>query len=199
MLPSNVSEWESSDKPTGRQPRRRGRSHGRAVLGIFIGLVLLVGLAGLFVGRLASNRSTPTTANTGAAADASTQQAIKDVIQRTDQAQVEAVSNGDPNVMRATATDDFYQRQVQTNQDLANFGVSQIELLNMEWGPITVDGDTATATVYETWRTTFDDGTTDQSRDRNVYTLVRENGAWKVKADDHPDAQAQPNSPPAAP
>jgi hypothetical protein len=70
--------------------------------------------------------------------------------------------------------------------------VTEVNLLNMEWGPIAVDGDVATATVWETWSTTFDDGSTDQSRDRNVYTLVRDQGTWKVRADEHPDAQAAP-------
>ena len=32
-------------------------------------------------------------------------------------------------------------------------GVTAIHLVNIEWGPITVDGNTATATTYETWST----------------------------------------------
>jgi len=50
-----------------------------------------------------------------------------------------------------------------------------------------VNGDTATATAFETWATTYSDGTTEQSRDRNVYTLVQQNGSWVISADDHPD------------
>ncbi len=92
--------------------------------------------------------------------------------------------------MVPTATADFYQQQVAINQDLVNNGVTEVKLLNLEWGQISVAGNTASATVYETWSTTFDDGTTEQARDRNVYTLVQENGAWKVQADDHPDQQA---------
>ena len=82
----------------------------------------------------------------------------------------------------------FYQEEVQNNQDLVAGGVTEVKLIKLEWGDITSDGATATATVYETWSTTFKDGTTEQARDRNVYTLVQDNGAWKVQADVHPDA-----------
>jgi hypothetical protein len=104
--------------------------------------------------------------------------------------------------MQPTATPEFYQEQVATNQDLMDNGVSDIKLVNIEWGPVEVNGNTATATDWETWSTTFEDGTTEQSRDRNVYTLVLDNGSWKVQADDHPDqpaAGATPGAPPAAP
>jgi hypothetical protein len=50
-------------------------------------------------------------------------------------------------------------------------------------------------TVYETWSTTFQDGTTQQARDRNIYTLVQDNGTWKVQTDDHPDQPAAPTGP----
>jgi hypothetical protein len=100
--------------------------------------------------------------------------------------------------MAATATAEFYQQQVANNQDLVANGVTEIKLVNLEWGPITVNGNTASATVWETWSTTFDDGTTEQARDRNVYTLVLDNGTWKVQADDHPD-QGVPSTPGPAP
>jgi hypothetical protein len=131
-------------------------------------------------------------------ADAATQQAIQQVIQQVDQAQIEAIKTNNPQVMAPTATQEFYQEQVNNNQDLVSNGVTDIKLLNLEWGEITVSGDNATATVWETWSTTFDDGTTEQARDRNVYTLVKDSGAWKVQADDHPDQQ-QAGSPTPGP
>ncbi|GAC1329058.1 MAG: hypothetical protein NVSMB2_28210 [Chloroflexota bacterium] len=94
--------------------------------------------------------------------------------------------------MADTSTADFYQQQVQTNQDLKNNGVSAIKLVGIEWGPVTVSGATATATAWETWSTTYSDGTTEQSRDRNEYTLVQDNGTWKVSADSHPDDPYSP-------
>ena len=69
-----------------------------------------------------------------------------------------------------------------------------IKLVKLEWGAVAVDGSTATATTYETWTTTLADGSTEQSRDRNDYSLVLESGAWKIKADAHPDeATGQPS------
>src|SRR6266567_3144873 len=89
--------------------------------------------------------------------------------------------------MQDSSTSDFYQSQVATNLDLRNNGVTDIKLVNIEWGGVTVNGTSASATAWETWTTTYSDGTTEQSRDRNVYTLVQQNGSWVISADDHPD------------
>ena len=88
--------------------------------------------------------------------------------------------------MADTSTPDFYQQQVATNQDLVSNGVSAIKLVNIEWGPVSVNGATATATAWETWTTTYTDGTTEQSRDRNEYRLSKQNGGWKIDGDIHP-------------
>lgn len=208
MLPSNASEWESTKPPS--------KKNGRPGAGLFFTLgllVVLIAIIGFAVTRLptgtlsrpaqssaAGQSSAPTAAAaTGNAvpADAATQQLIQDVIQKLDEAQAQAIATNDPKVMAATATPEFYKLQVATNQDLVDNGVTEVKLLNLEWGPITVVGTTATATVYETWSTTFDDGTTEQARDRNVYTLVQDGGTWRVQADDHPDQRAA--SSPATP
>ncbi len=195
MLPSNTSEFELKDP----QLKKRG-GPGAGLFFTLALLVLLIGVIAFAVTRLPTgtlSRPAPAAAKptalvvaNGVTADAATQQAIQDVIRRLDEAQAQAIATNDPNVMAPTATADFYQQQVLINQDLVNNGVTEVKLLNLEWGQISVAGDSATATVYETWSTTFDDGTTEQARDRNVYTLVQENGAWKVQADDHPDQQA---------
>jgi hypothetical protein len=211
-LPSNVSDFQSAKPP----PKERG-----PIGAIVVTVILALGLIAIIVfavTRLSSGAlsrpSTSTvpaaqataaqvqaTAAAGAPADATTQQAIQQTIQKVNDAQVQAIETNNPDVMSATATQEFYQEQVSTNQDLVDNGVSDIKLVNIEWGPITVNGNTASATDYETWSTTFQDGTTEQSRDRNVYTLINDNGTWKVQADDHPDQQASSNSnpPPAAP
>jgi hypothetical protein len=123
-------------------------------------------------------------------ADQGASTAIQQVIQRSNDEQVQAIAARDPSLMADTLTSDHYQELVQINQDLLNSGVASINLVKLEWGAVVVNGSTATATTYETWTTTLSDGTTDQSRDRNDYSLVLENGAWKIKSDDHPD-QAQ--------
>ena len=195
MLPSNTSDFELKDPQA-----KRGGGPGAGLFFTIGLLVLLIAVIAFAVTRLptgtlsrpvpAAAAPTAVTVDNGVTADAATQQAIQDVIRKLDEAQAQAIATNDPNVMVATATADFYQQQVAINQDLVNNGVTEVKLLNLEWGQISVADNTATATVYETWSTTFDDGTTEQARDRNVYTLVQENGAWKVQADDHPDQQA---------
>jgi hypothetical protein len=212
MLPSNVSDFERV-KP----PRKKERPPiGGLIVTIILALVL-VGIIVVAVTRLSNGALTRPGASatqvaapaaqqqptvTGTAADAATQQAIQQVIQQVDNAQIQAIESKNPQVMQPTATPEFYQEQVTTNQDLVDNGVTDIKLVNIEWGPVTVNGNTASATDWETWSTTFEDGTTEQSRDRNVYTLVLDNGSWKVQADDHPDqpaAAGTPSAPPAAP
>lgn len=120
-------------------------------------------------------------------ADQDVSAAVQQAIQRSNDEQVQAISSRDSSVMADTVTSDHYQELVRVNQDLLDSGVTRISLVKLEWGAIAVDGTTATATTYETWRTTLSDGTTMQSRDRNDYTLVRDNGDWKIKSDVHPD------------
>jgi hypothetical protein len=93
-------------------------------------------------------------------------------------------------------TGDHYAELVQINQDLLDNGVVSIGLVRLDWGAVAVDGSTATATTYETWTSTFSDGTTNRSRDQNDYTLVLDNGAWKIKADVHPDQPPTASIPP---
>jgi hypothetical protein len=131
------------------------------------------------------------TAPSGPTATPADTQAIQQAIQRGDDAQVQALANKDPSPMQDIGTPDYYQEMVANNQDLADGGVVSIKLDRIEWGAIVVNGDSATAQCYETWTTTFDDGSVDQSRDLNVYTLVRQNGAWKIQADDHPNSPGQ--------
>jgi hypothetical protein len=204
MLPSNAADFEVVEQ---QQRKKPGRRIGGLVVMLGL-LVILIGVVAIAVTRLpvgslarpgtaaAPAQAPPRAAAAPAAAapagtpaDAPTQAAIQDVIQKLDNAQAQAVASNDPKVMADTATPEFYQEQVATNQDLVANGVTEIKLVNMEWGAVTVNGNTANATVFETWSTTFDDGTTEQARDRNVYTLVLDNGTWKVQADDHPDQQ----------
>ncbi len=211
-LPSNVPDFETAKPPGKARPPIGG------IVVTVILAVALIAIIGVAITRLSSGSlgrptaaAAPTraaaaaqtaspaqaTAAAGSPADAATAQAIQQVIQQVDQAQVQAIANNDPSGMSATATSEFYQEQVATNQDLVDNGVTDIQLLNVEWGPITVNGDTASAMNYETWTTTFSDGTTEQSRDRNVYTLVRDNGTWKVQSDEHPDQSLTPTGGPS--
>jgi hypothetical protein len=124
--------------------------------------------------------------------DDATVAAIKDAITKANHAQADALAKGDPTLMRATATDAYYQELVQINRDLANAGVTAIELTNLEWSDVTVDGTTAHAVAVETWRSTYSDGSTDERSDRNEYTLVQQNGVWRIQSDVQPDSLVVP-------
>jgi hypothetical protein len=90
--------------------------------------------------------------------------------------------------MQDTSTTTYYRQLAQENQAMLDSGVTGIRLVSTEWGQITVNGNTARATTFETWETKSADGTVQQNRDRNEYRLMQQNGAWKIQADDHPDS-----------
>src|SRR2546423_1447421 len=131
----------------------------------------------------ARTNTSSTSTDTAAAA------AVKDVITRANQAQAQAYARNDPTLMRATATDSYYQELVQTNQGIQSSGAQSIELVSLDWVDVTVSGTTAKATTNETWRTTYTDGSVAASTDRNDYTLVLQAGAWKISADVQPTTQ----------
>jgi hypothetical protein len=213
MLPSNASDWDTSSPS-----RKQG---GPRWVGLVVMLGLLIVLAGVIyvaVTRLPTTLSRPpgaasSSSSTGAngpagpaatavvtpapgvPADAATQAALQQVVQNLDDAQSQAIATQDPNVMAATATPDFYAEEVAANQELVDSGVTDIKMVKAEFSQATVDGTTATITVYETWTTSFKDGTTEQARDRNIYTLIQDNGTWKVQTDDHPDEPPAPGTP----
>ncbi len=112
--------------------------------------------------------------------------AVKAVIQKANDEQVKALATGDPTIMQDTTTAQHYGELLKINADLTGAGITAIKLVKLEWGPVDVSGSTAHAVTYETWRSTFPNGTVDQSRDENDYTLVLQGNTWLVSADDHP-------------
>ena len=122
----------------------------------------------------------PTTAPTDsptatAAADTGAIEAIKAVVQRANDEQVQALAAGDPTLMRDTATAAYYQQSVQTLNGLASSGISAIALRKLEWGDITLASPTsAQGKTSETWRTSLSDKGVLEETDPNVYPLVRE-------------------------
>src|SRR6266508_2474298 len=156
---------------------------------------LLIGLAIVLVscaspsdlGRLFQQQ--PVARPAAVTADATTD-AVKQAIERANEAQQKAFATGDVSVMRDTATAEYYDELTQINSDLARGGVVGFSLVRIEWGDVTISGTTAAATAYETWRTSYSDGSQDQRTDRNDYTLVLESGAWKIQSDVQPSAQS---------
>jgi hypothetical protein len=130
----------------------------------------------------------PVTSNVSAA----TEQAIKAVIQRGNEEEVQAFAQHDPTLMRDTSTPDYYSQLAQSYNDMASSGVASIELIKLDWGSIKLLGSNgAQAITYETWGTTLSDGSTLQETDTNVYTLTLQSGTWLVQADEHPDGRQQ--------
>ncbi len=132
--------------------------------------------------------ATPTSGSQATSSDP-TVAAIQAVIQKADQEQQDAFTKNDPTLMQDTATTAYYNQLVQINSQMANSGVTAIKLIKIEWGQTSLTNQTtAQATTFETWQTSYNDGSTDQSRELNVYTLVQQQGAWKIQADDHPNS-----------
>jgi len=135
------------------------------------------------------DRAAPAVQTNTSSSDTAAVAAVKDVVQRANEAQVQAYARNDPTLMRATATTSYYQELVQTNQGLQSSGAQSIALTKLEWVDVTVSGTTANAVTNETWRTTYTDGSVADSTDRNEYTLVLQAGAWKISADIQPTTQ----------
>ena len=112
--------------------------------------------------------------------------ALEAVIQLGNAEQVQAIAARDPSAMADSATAAHLQGLQQTNQDLLNAGVTSIALDTLEWGPIKINGANATVTTYETWTTVNSDSSTQESRDENDYTLVQQDGIWKIASDTNP-------------
>jgi len=141
--------------------------------------------------RIPSNSEQTPSPSDAQDTDATTEAAVKLVIQRANLEQEQAIAAKDPKLMRDSATDRYYQEMVDINQSLLDAGVTRIRMVSIEWGTVTVSGDSASATTFETWSTTYSDGRNDRSRDRNLYRLVLREGSWKIDSDEHPEQREQ--------
>ena len=117
--------------------------------------------------------------------------AIKQVVQRANQEQEQALAQNDPTVMQDTATQTYYDQLLQEMRSLQEGNVTSIHLENLEWGPISLDSaHVAHATTTETWTTSFGSGSSLQQTDVNIYTLVFDSGAWKIQSDQYPGSRS---------
>ncbi len=174
-----------------RVPAPAKRVSRSAAIAVVLALALVT-LGAVDVSRLIGHVSLPVPQLVSAATDQTQQEAVKQTVQRSNEAQATAFNSGDPSAMRAHATDSFYQQLLQTNRSLASAGVTRIELVTIDWGEIGVDGASAKATTFETWRLTYQDGSRDETTARNDYVLVSQGGAWKVDSDEQPSVALQP-------
>jgi hypothetical protein len=66
-------------------------------------------------------------------------------------------------------------------------GLAAVDLVELEWGTITVRGNEATAYTVETWAMRGIDGSGGElPPEINLYRLVLQPDGWKVDANDHP-------------
>jgi len=185
------------------KPRRRNDGLALLLIGALVGGLVGIGGARAITPQLFPNGvggAAATTPPSTTATDPAAQAAIKDVLQRANQAQADAFARNDPTLMRATSTDNHYAEMTQINSDLAAGGISKIELMSISFGDISINGTTATATTTETWRSTYSDHTVSQSTDQNDYVLLLQNGTWKIESNTQPGntgvtAPTQPQSP----
>jgi hypothetical protein len=122
------------------------------------------------------------TATTWSQSDPETS-AVQAVITGNQQNRVQAVVTGDPSKMSSTATASYYRQMVQVSELLASFGVTSLAPTQLTWGPISVDGNTATVTTAETWHYAFKNGDAAETVATHVYTLVQQGGVWLIGAD----------------
>ncbi|TME93721.1 MAG: hypothetical protein E6I40_09470 [Chloroflexi bacterium] len=189
-VPDTTPPDQTAPIPPAPAPATTAGVSRAAVLVVVIALLVgalaggaLANATGLRVLPAAIGRAVAPAARTGDA-DA----AIIETVRRANDAQVQAFSSGDPSAMRATATVQHYDEMVRINDDLRNSGVTSIQLVSVRFGAVTVNGSNAQVATTETWRATLADGTTDESTDRNDYTLVLQNGTWLVDNDVQPDS-----------
>jgi hypothetical protein len=176
------------------------RQSGGVPAGRLVALGLLAFILAAFSGRLDLSallttarsyvdQAAPAARTNTSSTDTAAVAAVKDVVTRANRAQAQAYARNDPTLMRATATDSYYQELVQTNQGIQSSGAQSIELVSLDWVDVTISGATAKASTTETWRTTYTDGSVAESTDRNDYTLVLQAGVWKISADVQPTTQ----------
>lgn len=171
------------------------RQMPKALIAVLLALTLSACSGSADLGGLArqiAGTPAPTAAPTALASDQTLAAAVKQAIETANQAQAKAFNTGDATLMKGTATASFYAQLQQTNRGLASSGVRQIDLVSTEFLSVSASGSSAQATTLETWRSTYTDGSTDQTTARNDYTLVLEGGAWKIATDDQPSAVLQP-------
>jgi len=119
---------------------------------------------------------------------------VQQVIQRSNDEQVQAISTRNLSLIADTLTADHLPELTAILQDMIDHKVYSIELLKLDWGPIVVapDGKSAVATTTETWRITSAAGMVEDAPVRNDYTMVLDSGTWKVKSDVQVGPSSQP-------
>lgn len=127
---------------------------------------------------------------------------IKKVIKQSNDEQITAWRNLDTEVLKGTRTGQVLQDNIQAVQELRDHGMYAIPVnKSLQFGEITVSGNTATAKTVEVWTVTFYSkndnkvvNSTGPDTLYETYHLVKQDGKWFVSSLD-----IVPNSAPATP
>ena len=118
------------------------------------------------------------------------EQQIQSVVEGFNYGMVDATAQRDPTIIRDYLTDEFYQAMVVEMRADWAAGLAATDLVDLEWGTISVQDDEATAYTVETWSLTGTDGSGGElPPEINLYRLVLQDGAWKIDANEHPNSQ----------
>jgi hypothetical protein len=143
--------------------------------------------ASLVVALFVVFMATALTPGAASAQKASDQEAVMSVVYRFNLSTVEATDTRDTTPVREFTTDELYRELALDMRADWSSGLVGIDLVDFEWGTVTVTGDQATAYTVETWSVTFANGATgEMSPTINLYHLVLENGVWKIDSNEHP-------------
>jgi hypothetical protein len=111
---------------------------------------------------------------------------LQQVVQHSNDEQIQAIATNNVSLVSDSVTGQYAQQLTSTLQEMITVDkVTGISVIAMQWGPVTVaaDGSSATVTTVETWRIVSAAGSVDDAPTRNDYTLVPDNGVWKITSD----------------
>lgn len=111
---------------------------------------------------------------------------LQQTIQHSNDEQVQAIATSNVTLISDTVTGDYAQQLTGTLQTMLKNHVTSISLTTIQWGPVSIAPDSMSATVtsYETWHlVSRDGGPVDFEPARNDYSMVLDNGSWKIASD----------------
>jgi zinc-ribbon domain/ARC6-like, IMS domain len=175
-----------------------------------IALLVLVGVSGFLIlnGKQGSPSSvagttTPTAASgssavtgcsglAGATGSSDEKTALKAIICQSNDEQIKAWRNLDTEILKGTRTGQALQENIQAVQELQAKKMYALPAnKSIEFGDVSVTGNTATVKTVEVWSVTFfnkDDGQALQTQGpdtlQELYHFVKQNGKWLIQSVD---------------
>ena len=157
--------------------------------GVLLLVLLLLGGVLLFAPKNGSTNSAGTGPQS-APQGATEEETIKNVIKQSNDEQITAWRNLDPEVLKGTRTGQVLDENIQAVQELQSKNMYAIPVnKSLDFGDIKVEGDNATAKTVEVWTVTFYSKSDDKvilatgpDTLEETYYLVKQDGKWLVKS-----------------